>query len=297
MIKAVPTDIEMKRRYLWEGELTATSSISHKGETLGIISYLRREKVLQTDGSIIDVPIISGNSLRGTLRNISADLWWEAVGEPKLTVAVAHAIWSGGALAKTSGELLTGGRLVEVEKVCPVITIYGSAGGGRMLNGSLQVGKLVPICKETKHLLPNELSQSVESDLSFWDLIQIEYNHKIVTNYSATQGELFAPAKGESPASPMRYATETFVAGTRFYFKVAMDWPTFTSLSLFAETLENFKIAGKIGGKHASGHGDISVAFRKQTPYPKIGYFRKRWRDEVGDKLTLADLKILARLD
>jgi hypothetical protein len=58
------------RTIIWEGTMTALSSISHNGgDSFGINSKLRREKFVQPDGSVESVPIISGNSMRGRLRD------------------------------------------------------------------------------------------------------------------------------------------------------------------------------------------------------------------------------------
>ena len=55
--------------YVFEGIMTALTSISHIGETYGINAKLRREKIVQLDGSVEEVPVISGNGLRGLLRD------------------------------------------------------------------------------------------------------------------------------------------------------------------------------------------------------------------------------------
>ena len=50
--------------------MTALSSISHNGgQSFGINSKLRREGFVQPDGSVEDVPVLSGNGLRGLLRD------------------------------------------------------------------------------------------------------------------------------------------------------------------------------------------------------------------------------------
>ena len=58
----------------WTGTVTARTSISHGGETRGLISMLRREAIIQPDGTTAMVPIISGNSLRGRLRRTGEEL-------------------------------------------------------------------------------------------------------------------------------------------------------------------------------------------------------------------------------
>ena len=53
------------KTYILEGIVTALSSISHNGgEKNGIVTQLRREKFVQPNGKVIEVPVISGNSIR-----------------------------------------------------------------------------------------------------------------------------------------------------------------------------------------------------------------------------------------
>jgi 3'-phosphoadenosine 5'-phosphosulfate sulfotransferase (PAPS reductase)/FAD synthetase len=55
---------------VYEGTMTALTSIAHNGgQSFGIESKLRRERFVQPDGSVEEVPILSGNGLRGMLRD------------------------------------------------------------------------------------------------------------------------------------------------------------------------------------------------------------------------------------
>lgn len=241
----------------WSGVVTAESSIAHGAETLGTVTYLRRERFLMPDGSTEQIPVISGNALRGLLRDTAADVWWKAVGEPKLTLAVMHALWSGGSLAKVSGSPLTGSRLAEVKNVCPVVGVFGTAGGGRIIGGALQVGKLIPICVETAHLLPAHLREEVMPTI--WDLTQIEY-------YSRIPNDLNDPADEEDASRLARFGVETFIAGTRFYFWMSLTWPTPIEESFFAEVLDVFLRAPRVGGMARAGHGALSFALTTPDP-------------------------------
>ncbi|MCZ4590637.1 hypothetical protein O4328_44720 [Rhodococcus opacus] len=71
--------------------MTVRSPISHRGELIGTTAICRRMKVLQPDGSVELVPVISGNSFRGVLRRIGEELLRDVLGyEGKLPLAVAH---------------------------------------------------------------------------------------------------------------------------------------------------------------------------------------------------------------
>ena len=143
----------MTATLLWRGTVTAASSISHGGETRGTISLLRRELIAQPGGDPVHVPVISGNAARGVLRRLSEELMRDAVGyEHQLPLAAAHVLRGGGALVKTGAEPLCGRRLAELRALLPHLAVFGAATGGRIIDGCLQVGKVVPIVTETTHI-------------------------------------------------------------------------------------------------------------------------------------------------
>lgn len=292
----------------WAGFLTAVSSVSHVGETLGTVSYLRREKILSPAGGIVEIPVISGNSLRGRLRDISAELWWRQVGRPQLPLAVANAIWSGGSLTRASGEILTGKRLMETEDVCPVINVYGGAGGGRLIDGTLNVSKVIPVCKETSHLFSADAQETIKetqtANVSFWDLLQIE--HYTRDRQAFPSSEIIAEGlDGNAPPSSrvkhseqMRYGVETFIPGTMFHVRINTRTNNPAGLSLLVETLATYQKNAHLGGKTSVGHGDVSVRWYAQPEWftGSAATFSQLWRAQVGGNLTLEQHKILARL-
>ena len=270
----------------WEGLATATSSIVHGSQVLGTITYLRREKFLLPDGLIEEIPVLSGNAWRGLLRDIAADVWWERVGKPKLTLPVVHALWSGGALAKVSGPTLTGLRLASLRKAVPVVGVFGTAGGGRIIDGCLQVGKMIPICKETVHLLPKGIVLNEELN-SIWDITQIEHYSKI----PMINKEHLEASSVEDKMDPMRFGVETFIAGTKFYTWCSLTWPTSLEVSFFREVLSQYCEQGAIGGMSRAGHGKLDLALVES----KNSFLEENmvsWRDS----LPYSDLELLEML-
>lgn len=236
----------------WEGTATALSSVVHSAEALGTITYLRRERFLTPAGEVEEIPVISGNALRGLLRDAAADLWWTQIGRPTLPVAAMHAIWSGGALAKAVSSPLTGSRLAQVKQVCPVIGLFGTAGGGRIISGNAQIGKLVPICKETARIIPKKYhTDAIET--SMWDLTQIESYTKVPTRRENVTG----PTDDTIP--PAIYGVESFLAGTQFYLWAALSWPAEAEYNLFQETLASWLPGAFIGGGSRAGHGRLEM--------------------------------------
>lgn len=264
----------------WEGVTVATSSISHGGETLGQVQYLRRERIL-TPGGATEIPLISGNTARGRLRDTGAQLWWDDAGRPKLPPAAVHTIFSGGTLTKSAGEPLSGARLAEVKHLCPPVDVFGAAGGGRIIDGRLAVGKMVPICREAAGLVPERFLPDGGRHLpDVWDITGIEWYSK--------RGD------PDVDAPPARFGIETFPAGTRFYWWLTLDRPSDRSASFFADTLNRFTAPGaaRVGGNLRAGLGNLAVelAVTAGTP-PAAGLWARR-----GAPLDAAEVEALSWL-
>ena len=254
----------------WNGTLTATSSIAHGGQTRGTITLLRRELIVQPDGRLVHVPIISGNSLRGRLRRIGEELLRDTLHyEGQLPLSAAHALRGGGALAKTSSAPLSGRRLADLRALIPQVGVFGCAGGGRIVDGCLQTGKVVPYLAETAHILPG-----THPRLPAFDATQVEtYIRGDDTSAHAFTDALTTDQVRVDPTGQPRldeletatcdtallmlYRVETFPAGTRFGTWLRLDRATNLEVAFFTDVLTVFTCHGRLGGRAAIGHGQV----------------------------------------
>lgn len=276
--------------YHFEGVVTALSSITHNGgESFGINQKLRREKIVQPDGSVEEVPIISGNGVRGLLRDIGMLHMCRQLGygvEQDGTVsgmplAAFYFLFSGGSLSSGGGRGLDVDAARRVRSLIPLVGIFGGAWASRLCRGKLITGKLIPICEETAHLLPE--TYQVRATTSIWDYLQEE----MYTRKDDAKNEHYQPllsgetrklldderhqkAQATALAEPQRdtgqhqqmmYYVETLAAGTRFYWELALNDVSDVEFEAFATTLVEFSKRPYIGGKSAIGLGKISVQF------------------------------------
>ena len=271
----------------WTGTLTATSSIAHGGETRGTITLLRRELIVTPDGQMTHVPVVSGNTLRGRLRRLGEELLRDAVGyEGQLHPAAAHVLRGGGALAKTSHEPLSGSRLQELRELVPHMGVFGGAGGGVIINGALDVGKVVPQVHETRGIT------GVETDRSAFAATQLEaYTRQDDSDghdFAAVVGgggtaELLFDAEGRPEAivdgtgagagaggNQMLFHLETFPAGTVFSTWLRLRRPSPLEAAFFCDVLEDFRGDGRLGGRVAIGHGQVEVALTPDAPVDQV---------------------------
>lgn len=268
----------------FEGMATAVSSIIHNGgEQNGIASMLRREKFVQTDGSVEKIPVISGNAIRGILRDTGMYDMLQKVGygiqdDGKVTglpLSAFYFLFSGGALSSTGESGINVEKFRKMKELIPLIGLFGGAIGNAIMPGKLKIGKLIPICKETLHLLPEKYRN--ENAESIWEYCQTEmYTRKDDEKNDRVRGmidtsvrELLTSGKAKaeitkaSTAQQMMYRVESLAAGTQFYWKVILEDATEIEFEAFVNALMVFSKAPYIGGRSAVGHGEISIKMDK----------------------------------
>ena len=264
-----------------EGVATAITSIIHNGgEQNGIASMLRREKFVQPNGKVKEVPVVSGNSIRGILRDVGMYDMLQKIGYGVdketgevngLPLSAFYFLFSGGALSSTGEAGINVDKFRKMKELVPLIGLFGGAIGNAIMPGKLKIGKLIPICKETLHLLPEKYrSDEVES---IWDYCQTEMytrkddekNDKVRDMIDANVRALLTGGKTKlditkaSTAQQMMYRNESLAAGTTFYWKVTIEDPTDIEFEAFVNALLVFSKAPYLGGRSSVGHGEISI--------------------------------------
>jgi CRISPR type IV-associated protein Csf2 len=280
----------------YAGTVTALSSISHIGPDGGgqnNTSYLRREKVVQPDGTVEMVPVISGNGMRGLLRDRGMWHMCGALGygvNPEtgevlgLGLPAFHFLFSGGTLTSVAGRGLDIDAARRVRELIPLVGVFGGAMGNQIMEGKLKIGKLIPVCQEAAHLLPEWCFGGQLA--SVFDLTQQEAFTRKDDEHNERLRQIIAPevralleakaaekreAKGTKDEKPdaevgqhqqMLYYVETLAAGTRFFWELALEDVTDVEYDAFWVAMAEWARAPYIGGKSGTGHGKVKVNFR-----------------------------------
>lgn len=286
------------RTIRWDGTLTALSSIAHGGETRGTITLLRRELISTPTGDLVHVPIVSGNTLRGRLRRLGEELLRDAVGyEGLLHPTAAHALRGGGSLAKTGHEPLSGSRLQQLRELVPQIGVFGAAGGGTIISGALDVGKVVPHLSETSHITGIDTTRSAftGTQLEAYTRQDDADGHDFVGVVAAGEPQA-AELRFDNTGRPdpvvrggnqMLFHVETFPAGTVFTSWVRLRRPSPLELAFFLDVLDTFHADGRLGGRVGIGHGQVGVDLTADTaPAPDLPDWRAVVQQNRADILT-----------
>lgn len=237
----------------WDLEIAARAPIAHRGDLAGTTALLRRMKIVQPDGTFELVPAISGNSLRGVLRRIGEELLREVLDyDGLLPLHVAHLLRNGGSIVKSTAEPLTGRRLHEFRDLIPHVSVFGGAIGSSPISGCLRVGHVLPLIREATPALRYEYEHPLPSS---FDVLCLEsYSHADDTSLG-----LDTTAESPGPNPLMRFDIEAFAPGTRFESWVHLDRGSALDHAFAADVLVEFTRRGWLGGRTASGHGQITA--------------------------------------
>jgi hypothetical protein len=250
----------------------AQSSIVHREDNTAAgtdnFALFRREKVITTDGEMMQVPIVSGSSFRGVLRRIGEELTAAILGyeDAALPIPAAHLLTNGGRLAKSARPFADEDER-HLKDLLPQIAVFGGAASGRIMSGLLTVGKVLPEVAELTHILPrppqSALLPAVHAlaDESFSHLC----DHRANTDHPPR-------AAIDEKTSPLgRFGVETLPAGTRLQTWVRIANATGHQAAFLRDVLDAFARHGHLGGRTAAGHGAVTatlsaIALRGQLP-------------------------------
>jgi CRISPR/Cas system CSM-associated protein Csm3 (group 7 of RAMP superfamily) len=255
------------KTYVLECVVTALSSITHNGgEKNGTVTQLRREKFIQKNGKAIEIPVISGNSVRGKLRDLAAiDILTDADGnKAKVDADSFNLLFTGGSLESTGETGINVEKVRQMRKDMPMLSVLGGSVGNLILPGKVDIGKMIPICKETLHLIPEAFCNVYgEEPKTIWEYCQTE----MYTRKDDTKDEVkreFLKEDAAEKKSQMIYETESVAAGTKFYWRVVLKDTDDVETGAFLATLNTWAAQNsQVGGNGRVGHGALKLEIKE----------------------------------
>lgn len=277
------------------GTLTLTSSMIHGGdETLGT-TRLFRSKGWVHDGRVIEIPVVSGNALRGIWRRACARAYLDAylaAGGPGVSLEAFHFLTSGGQLRKGGGSSMDLKAERSLRELVPYVSLFGGAALGKIQEGKLYVDEAVPICAETVPRL-RKLWPGVEgaetAEMSYRELIEVhgysrqddsknDHWHRYLSDDAREAASWLVErtqtsdtaAEAGSPQQ-MRYENVELVAGTPLFHRWGFRWPpNRDELAGLASGLLRWAERPHIGGRNAVGHGNLLVGYEGVSTETKL---------------------------
>lgn len=233
------------------------SPVSHIGETASTGSYF--QTILTADGR---VPVITGNSIRGQLRDCMAMHLLDTMSEDsllgvKVSKDIFNILFSGGNINGAMKDDIE--KAKNIRKHFPLVSLMGGGLGDMIMAGKLICGFAYPVCTETESIT------GIESDISWHSLIdEMEFTRTDdgkddrLAEYMQDAGE----EKTAKASTQMRYSVQYMAAGTEFVQDfIFLDGITDLELGAFYVGLRKWFQTPRLGGMAAKGFGLFDADF------------------------------------
>lgn len=235
------------------GTWKAISPISHNADTnLSTTTLFRKQKIITADNEVVDMPMITGNGIRGLMRRLMMSDLMKQMGVEKGQLApdFYYILFSGGFIAKgANGRYNLVGLKQKIREYVPAISILGTAFGAQTMNGKCDIGIAYPLCKEIRHIIDREVPEQYLKN-TFWvyldEIFYTRHDDLEEDNDTVTQ---------------MKYEIESLAPGTYFYHEIIDETDTELEASALRRMIELFIENGQVGGKKAIGHGKIDCDY------------------------------------
>jgi len=257
------------------------------------ISRINRMPMI-VDGAPHHIPAVSGNSIRGILRDCAGKEICEAIDEP-LDKNSFQLLFSGGKLTQNGGgdgPLIIDANVVKQYRELAFLDLFGAALNKIMIRSRLSVGWLIPMTKETLPDVPeakelmNERLRAVESssdDIPSLDDIERpgmisqarrdDTKNDMLMEFLAadaevviTEGQNGENKKADGRAMP--YHFEAIPANANMRGSLHVTNASRAAVGCLFAALRRFAMDGAcLGGKQAAGFGSVVMAgFRANSP-------------------------------
>lgn len=266
-------------RQSYESVLTVTSPLVHSDERVEIMQRFRREPFLVA-GELLEVPVYSGNAIRGMLRRAAALRLCSLLGvaDRSLPTDTFYLLFSGGYLQGSSDYAHRVEETQRLRGLLPMIGLLGCSWGSRVLHGLVDVWRAVPVCRELADTayLPPAVVEQVTGELgelpSVFDLLcEVSYTRR---------DDRTDDLGGDGSPVQMRYSFEALVPGTRLHHGLVLRSTDPLIRGCLADAVETCSTWQSLGGRAAIGHGRYTWTW-EQTIGRDLAAEADRYRDHI----------------
>lgn len=264
----------------FEGIWTAKSPISHgSDEDFGMEERLRALKLETNEKETEEIPVISGNGLRGKLRDLLARHLLDFL-DIEISDTLSNVLYAGGTLKRGSGTGKVKRKTIKkVRDKIPMLSVLGTALETQMIEGKVNIGMLIPIAKET------ETFTGIESDKSVFEFVDELF-------YTRMDDRLGGRQQDEDKQQ-MKYVVQVFIPGTKFKHEFVLEHCDKLEKACIFKAFELLNKSPYIGGMKNKGHGKVDFDYEQKLgsskPYKE---FLEENKEDIKSFLKKLDEKI-----
>lgn len=229
---------------------TLTAPVSHIGETASTGSYFQ---TINTQGGRL--PVITGNSVRGILRDKLAAHLLTVLGNP-VDKETFNVLFSGGNISGSTKNDVQRAKMVREH--FPMISLLGGGLGTMIMSGNLVSGFVYPVCRESEFLT------GIASDVSWHDLIDdIEFTRMDDTKEDKNVNQItdIEEEKKAKASTQMRFSVQYLSAGTEMIQRLVLldSASELEEAALWMAFYKWFELP-ILGGMKAKGFGTFAAS-------------------------------------
>lgn len=259
-----------------ENTIELTSPLAHTDRQVETISRFRRE-TMWLGGEPVEVPVLSGNAIRGYLRRAIARRICELIDLPERSLSQRgfYLLFSGGTLEGSDWAF----RIDSVQALTdllPHLKVFGFSYGARIVPGHLFVDRAEPACRELQHLPHHQQHpayQGLDPVPSIADLLA-------ELPYSRRDDRAWELGDDTSPQQ-MRYEIEVLVPGTRLVHGLTLGIDDDLSKGALAGAILTATAWNVLGGRGAAGHGRFRWTLDEHTADWPLEQWEQHTRDRA----------------
>lgn len=263
------------------GFITAISPI-HSGseESMGNEKTMRTLSFNLPTGPE-DVPVVSGNAIRGMLRRLIMGDLLERVGykpvDAKGQVRLYHSLFAGGVLEavseKDSGYIDLALKR-QIREILPPVALLGTALRNQMMEGKVDVAYAVPRAKELAGFLREDATYPITATLG--DLQKQTFNTR--------RDEMAQDAKADGGSSSQMLHTWWYIPpGTVFQHGFTLSNPSEIEAACLGQMIALWQERPRLGAKAGTGNAEVRLDYRNvPDPKPYLMFLEERQEDVLG---------------
>lgn len=262
------------------GTYEAQAPISHGSDKdFGKETRFRTQEMAVRDNGDVhyeDIPVVSGNSLRGQLRDLLAQDFLDRLSEDGDTLEISdtlsHSFYSGGSLERTAGPSKLNRKMLHgLREYIPPLSLFGTAIGDQIPEGRVDIGQLLPVGSETNSYTGRDAAESV-----------FELREK--TFYTRKDDRIGGRQEGED-AQQMKFEVQILIPGTRLHHDLTLrSGHSDRTAACLGHAFDLFSERPRIGGMASRGHGKVEFDYGGDLP---DGEPYRQWvadnRDEIRE--------------